>query len=224
MGLTLRLRFLAAAPLLCALALPCSAAESLMEMRLWQERYFFDGLLQARARAARVSADPALLKVVEMVAHQAAQQTANLQQIQGYAKAQIDNLRYAFSQQDPGPSLAVIQNNLNTLAAGAEQVRNNLFYLTARVRMGASQALPDPKLTEMSMLLISQVQNIQLALNALYTDSVAVNAAISAETWGVEDFFRYSSDHMLRSVVQVQDSVFTVYNASYELYSLSKQQ
>jgi len=208
----------------CALVIPsAAAAQGLLDVRLWQERYLFDGLLQARSKAARISADPALLKVVETVAHQAAQQAANLQQIQGYAKAQVDNLRYAFSQQVPGPSLDVIQDNLHTLSRGAEQVRNNLYYLTARARMACSQALPDPKLTEKSMLLIAQIQNIQLMLNALYTDSVAVNNAVSAQIWGVEDFFRFSSSHMLRSVAQVQDSVFSVYNASYELYLLSKQ-
>lgn len=199
------------------------AAATLAEARLWQERFQWDGLLQARARAARISADPALLKVVELIAHQVAQQSANLKQIQSYVKAQSSNVRYAFSQQDPGPSLTVIQNNLHTLAKGTVQVRNNLYFLTTRVRMSGSQALPDPKLSQLAKLLIAQIQSVQLTLNTLYTDTVAVHGIIMADTWAVNEFFRYSSIHLLRSVVQVQDSVFAIYNASYELYVLSKQ-
>lgn len=207
---------------LCLPAPVLAGTDTLAEGRLWMERYFWDGLLHARTRAARVSADPALLKAVELIAHQAAQQAVNLQQIQLYAKTQTDNLRYAFTQQDPKPSLLIIQNNMHTLAKGTEQVRNNLYYLTTRVRLCSSQALPDPKLTQTATLLIAQIQNIQLALNTLYLDSVSVQNAVRSETWAVSEFFRYSSEHLLRSVVNVQDSVFSVYNASYELYILSK--
>jgi hypothetical protein len=199
-----------------------ASANSFTESRLWQERFYWDALIQSRDRAARVSADPALLDVVETLAHQVAQQALNIEQIQTYAKSQIDNLKFAFAQKNPGPSLAVIQNNLTTLSRGSEQIRNNLYYLTARTRMGASQALPDPKLTEKAALLIAQIQNVQLKLNALYLDTVSVAKAVRQETWYADDFFRYSCEDLLSSVVSVQDSVYSVYNASYELYMQSK--
>jgi len=204
------------------LAAPASAA-GLGETRLWQERYFWDGLIQARDRAARISADPRLIEVVKTIAYQAAQQGANLGQIRTYVTGQVDNLKFAFSQQDPRESLAVIQNNFKTLSKGAEQVRNNLYYLTTRVRMSSTQALPDPKLVENSKLVIAQIQQVQLQLNALYTDAAAVNHLVRNEPWAVDDFFRFSADHLLSTVVEVQDSVFTVYNATFELYLLAKQ-
>ncbi|MBI5243457.1 MAG: hypothetical protein HY922_07180 [Elusimicrobia bacterium] len=199
-----------------------ASANVFTEARLWQERYFFDALLQSRDRAARVCADPALLDVVKTLAHQVAQQALNIEQIQAYAKAQIDNLKFAFAQQNPSASLAVIQNNFTTLSRGSEQIRNNLYYLTARARLSSSQALPDPKLTEMAALLIAQIQNVQLKLNTLYLDTVAVANAVRKETWYADDFFRYSTEDLLSAVVSVQDSVYSVYNASYELYVLSK--
>lgn len=210
--------------LLLALVLgsPAGAAE-LGQARLWQERYMWDGLMQARDRAARVSADPRLVEVVKQIAYQVAQQTANLGQIHAFTKGQIDNLEYAFSQTDPEPSLLVIQNNFNTLSKGSEQIRNNLFFLTARLRMAATQALPDPNLTENAKLVIAQVQQVQLRLNALYADTAAVELKIRKETWMADEFFRYSGQHLLKTVVAVQDSVFAVYNASYELYILSKE-
>jgi hypothetical protein len=198
-------------------------AEGLEDTQLWQERYLWDGLHQSRDRAARSSADPRLVKVVNTIAHQVAQQAANLDQIRAYAKGQVDNLRYAFSQEDPGPSLEVIRNNFQTLAKGAAQIRNNLYFLTTRTRLSSSQALPDPKLTEKAALLIAQIQNVQLKLNDLYNNSVSVHAAVMAETWYVDDFFRFTSAHLLQTVVGVHDSVFSVYNASYELYVLSKE-
>ncbi|MBI3297043.1 MAG: hypothetical protein HYZ75_02685 [Elusimicrobia bacterium] len=207
--------------LLFALAAPAAASDS-EAVVLWQERYLWDGLLQARDRAARVSADPRLVEVVKAIAYQAAQQTANLEQIRNYAKAQTDNLRYAFAQEDPNPSLAVIQGNFKTLAAGSEQVRNNLYYLTARLRLCQTQALPDAKLTENAMLVIAQIQQIQLRLNDLYLDTSSAHAQVKRETWAGDDFFRFSSEYLLRAVVEVQDSVFTVYNAAFELYQLSQ--
>lgn len=199
-----------------------ASAEDLENTQLWQEKFYWDGLLQSRDRAARSSADPILIKVVLTIAHQVAQQAANLEQIRAYAKGQVENLRYAFSQEDPGSSLKIIQNNFETLAKGTEQIRNNLYYLTTRVRMSSSQALPDPKLTKNATLLIAQVQNVQLKLNDLYTNSVAVHGTVMAETWYVDKFFRFRASHLLRTVVEVQDSVFSIYNASYELYVLSK--
>ena len=189
---------------------------------LWQERFMWDGLLQARDRAARVSADPKLIEVVKAIAYQAAQQTANLEQIRNYAKSQGENFRYALAQEDPTPSLKVIEGNFQTLAKGSEQVRNNLYYLTARLRLCQTQALPDPKLTENAMLVIAQVQQIQLRLNDLYIDTAATHQQVKAEQWAGDDFFRFSSEHLLRAVVETQDSVFTVYNAGYELYLLSQ--
>ena len=207
--------------LLALLAVPAAAGDADSPV-LWQERYVWDALLQARDRAARVSADPKLLEVVKTIAYQAAQQTANLEQIRNYAKSQGENLRYAYAQEDPNPSLAVIQGNFQTLAKGAEQVRNNLYYLTARLRLCQTQALPDPKLVENSMLVIAQIQQIQLRLNDLYLDTSASHATVKGETWAGDDFFRFSSEHLLRAVVEVQDSVFTVYNAGYELYLLAQ--
>ncbi|MFH1726677.1 MAG: hypothetical protein ABII00_18860 [Elusimicrobiota bacterium] len=204
-------------------AAAAAAAADLSQATLWQERYFWDGLIQARDRAARVSADPRLLEVVRTIAHQVAQQDANLRQIQSFVEGQLDNLKYAFSQQDPAPSLAIIRNNFHTLAQGAEQIRNNLYYLTTRVRMSSTQALPDPKLSEMVRLLIAQIQQVQLRLNTLYTDALAVEGEVQGETWAVDDFFRFSASHLLRMVIEVQDSIFAVYNASYELYILSKE-
>ncbi|PIP84166.1 MAG: hypothetical protein CO113_07450 [Elusimicrobia bacterium CG_4_9_14_3_um_filter_62_55] len=208
--------------LVLSLAAPVQASD-LSSARLWQERYMWDALLQARDRAARVSADPRLVEVVKQIAYQVAQQTANLGQIHAFTKGQVDNLEYAFSQKDPEPSLAVIQNNFNTLSKGSEQIRNNLFFLTVRLRIAATQALPDPKLTENAKLVIAQVQQVQLRLNALYADTSAVELKIRKETWMADEFFRYAGMHLLKTVVSVQDSVFAVYNASYELYVLSKE-
>lgn len=199
------------------------AGADIANARLWQERFTWDGLLQSRDRAARVSADPAMLKVVLQIAHQVAQQAANLEQITLYAKGQVDNLRFTFAQQDPGNSLDVIRGNFDTLSQGSEQIRNNLYYLTTRVRLCSSQALPDPKLTENATLLIAQVQNVQLKLNDLYTSAAEVDRMVQAEDWAVNDFFRHRSENLLRAVISVQDSVFAVYNSSYELYLLSKE-
>jgi hypothetical protein len=205
------------------LATPARAANAdLNSARLWQERFYWDGLLQSRDRAARVAADPAMLKVILQIAHQVAQQSANVEQISAYAKGQRDNLRFAFAQNDPGPSLEVIKGNFETLAQGTEQIRNNLYYLTTRIRMASSQALPDPKLTEKATLLIAQVQNVQLKLNALYTYAAEVDRDVQADNWAADEFFKFRSTYLLRSVVSVQDSVFSVYNASYELYVLSR--
>ncbi|HVE14289.1 MAG TPA: hypothetical protein VNI01_12895 [Elusimicrobiota bacterium] len=217
------LRAALAALSLLAAASPVWAAQSkLANAKLWQERFFWDGMTSARSKAARVSADPRLLEVVNLLAHQVAQQALNVQQIQSYAKAQVDNVRFAFNQEDPGPSLAVIQNNFTTLGKGTEQIRNNLYYLTTRTRLCSSQALPDPKLTQQATILIAQIQNVQLKLNALYLDTASVARMVRAEQWGVDQYFRYNTEYLLNTVVSVQDSVFSVYNSAYELYLLSR--
>lgn len=204
--------------------LPANAlAASWIGARLWQEGFFWDALLHARDRAARQQADPQLIPVVKTIAGQVAQQVANLQQIHAYVKGQQDSLRYAFAQDDPAPSLVIIRNNFDTLAKGSEQIQNNLYYLTARERLAISQALPDPELTAAATQLIGQIQALQLGLNALYLDTAAVRQLVDTEPWATDEFFRYSADHLLKSVVHVQDSVFSVYNAAYELHLRSRQ-
>lgn len=199
-----------------------SGAASWFQNLLWQEHYYWDALISARDRAARQQADPHLLPVVKTIAQQTAQQVANLQQIISYTKAQQDNLRFAFSQQNPARSLATIQTNLETLSKGTTQIRNNLYYLTTRCRMASSQALPDPELTSNATILIGQIQAVQLGLNTLYADAVAIQAQVAGETWLRDKAFRYQADHLLHSVVSVQDAVFTTYNSAYELYMRSK--
>jgi hypothetical protein len=183
---------------------------------LWQESYFFDALLQARDRAARQQSDPQLLPVLKAVAAQIAQQVANLQQIDAYVKSQQDNLRYAFSQPEPGPSLETISNNFDTLTKGNDQIRGNLYFLTARCRMASSQALPDPELYQAGLVALAQVQQLQLALNSLYLNSVAVRQLVVDNRWGTDKHFRHRTEELLRSVVRIQDAVFSIYNSGYE--------
>jgi hypothetical protein len=190
--------------------------------QLWQESYFFDALLQARSKTARQQSDPQLLAVLKGVAGQVAQQVVNIQQIDVYAKAQQDNMRYAFSQPDPGPSLETISANLETLTKGNDQIRSNLYFLTARCRMASSQALPDPELYQAGLLVLGQVQQLQLALNALYLDTAAVRQIVTENDWATDKFFRHSTEELLRSVVRIQDSVFSVYNAGYEFSMRSR--
>jgi hypothetical protein len=189
---------------------------------LWQESYFFDALLQARSKAARQQSDPQLMAVLKAVAGQVAQQVVNLQQIDVYAKAQQDNLRYAFSQPDPESSLETIAANFETLTKGNDQIRSNLYFLTARCRMASSQALPDPELYQAGLLALGQVQQLQLALNALYIDAAAVRQLVADNEWATDKFFRHSTQELLRSVVRIQDSVFSVYNAGYEFSMRSR--
>lgn len=204
-----------------ASALP--AGLSWLDALLWQEHYFWDALLHARSPAARQQADPRLLPVTRNIAQQAAQQAANLRQIQEYARAQADNLRFALSQRDPSSSLETIGANLRTLSDGTTQVRNNLYYLATRCRFASSQALPDPELTDASMALIAQVQSTQLQLNALYTDAAALQASLAAEqAWLRDESLRYEGDALYRSVLGVQDSVFSIHNSAYELVLRSK--
>jgi hypothetical protein len=210
-------------PVLLALALVCAplaaraAAPTDAPPELWQERYFWDALLPARDKLARQQSDPQMVPVMNAVALQIAQQVANLNQIDQYVKAQGDNLRYAYAQTDPGPSLDTIADNFLTLTTGADQVRQNLYYLTARERMAASQALPDPEMYKAGLLILGQVQQLQLTLNTLYYDTLAARGVVYQNAWANDKFFTSKTENLMFSVVRVQDSVFSVYNAGYDL-------
>ncbi len=198
------------------LACPRPAAAWTEGPQLWQESYFFDALLQSRDRMARQQSDPQLSPMLKTVAGQVAQQVANLRQIGLYMKAQQDNLRYAFGQDDPRQSLSTIASNFETLGAGADQIRNNLYYLTARCRLASSQALPDPELYQGGLLILGQIQQLQLSLNTLYLDAAAARKIVSDNRWAADKNFRFRMDELVRSVARVQDAVFSVYNAAYE--------
>jgi len=202
--------------LLLASAAPAGATD-LHPPQLWQERFFWDALLPARDRMARQQSDPMMIPVMKAIAGQVAQQVANLSQIDQYVKAQADNLRFAYAQPDPKPSLDTISANLDTLTKGCDQVRQNLYYLTARQRMAQSQALPDQEMYQAGLLILGQTQQLQLTLNALYYDSMAARGVVDSNAWANDRFFQHRVDELMRSVVRVQDSVFAVYNAGYEL-------
>lgn len=189
---------------------------------LWQERMFFDALLQARDRAARSQSDPMLLPVMKSIAGQAAQQSANLQQIHSFIKAQKDNLGYAFGSPEPEASLATIQENFETLSKGAEQVKNNLYFLTARCRIASGQALQDAEMNQASLLILGQIQQLQLDLNALYLDATEVRKQVHDNKWAVDKFFLHKTEELYRNIVRVQDSIFKVYNSALELNMRTK--
>jgi hypothetical protein len=210
-----------AACLASCLLLP-AAARGAEAPTLWQERTFFDALLQARDRLSRTQSDPAMIPVMKAIAGQVAQQVANIRQIDLYMKAQQDNLRYAFSQEDPGPSLETISANMDTLAKGSDQIRNNLYFLTVRCRLASTQALPDPEMYQAALVVLGQVQQLQLTLNSLYLNTAAARQVVLDNPWGTDKFFRLKTEALMRSVVRVQDAIFAVYNAGYELAMRSK--
>ena len=162
---------LAALALLVLAAAPARAIDE--PPTLWQERFFWDALTSARDKLARQQSDPMMIPVMKAIAGQIAQQVANLGQIDQYVKAQADNLRYAYAQPDPAPSLTTISDNFTTLTTGSDQVRQNLYYLTSRQRMAASQALPDPEMYQAGLLILGQIQALQLTLNSLFYDTQA---------------------------------------------------
>lgn len=209
-------RLLATALLLACAALPARAAD-LQPPTLWQERFFWDALLTARDKMARQQSDPMMIPVMKAIAGQVAQQVANLAQIDQYVKAQADNLRFAYGQPDPKASLDTIASNMETLTKGCDQVRQNLYYLTARQRLAQSQALPDPEMYQAGLLILGQVQQLQLTLNSLYYDALAARAVVNENKWANDRYFEHRVDELMRSVVRVQDSVFAVYNSGYEL-------
>ena len=184
---------------------------------LWQERFFWDALITARDKMARQQSDPMMVPVMKAIAVQVAQQVANLGQIDQYMKAQGDNLRYAYEQEDPKTSLATIQDNFSTVTTGCDQIRQNLYYLTSRQRMAQSQALPDTDMYQAGLLILGQIQQLQLVLNALYVDALSTRGVVLENKWANDKYFRHKTEELLRSVVRVQDSIFSVYNAGYEL-------
>jgi hypothetical protein len=201
--------------LLLAAAAPARAVDE--APTLWQERFFWDALTSARDKLARQQSDPMMIPVMKAIAGQIAQQVANLGQIDQYVKAQGDNLRFAYTQPDPKPSLATIADNFTTLNTGCDQVRENLYYLTSRQRLAATQALPDPEMYQAGLLILGQIQQLQLTLNSLYYDAVAARGLVDDNKWANDKFFTHKTEELMRSVVRVQDSVFTVYNAGYDL-------
>ncbi|MFI5348281.1 MAG: hypothetical protein ACHQ2Z_01950 [Elusimicrobiota bacterium] len=184
---------------------------------LWQERFFWDALTSARDKLARQQSDPMMIPVMKAIAGQIAQQVANLGQIDQYVKAQADNLRFAYAQPDPKPSLATISDNLATLNTGTDQVRQNLYYLTTRQRLAATQALPDQEMYQAGLLILGQDQALQLTLNSLYYDTQAARGLVNDNKWANDKYFTHKVEELMRSVVRVQDSVFSVYNAGYDL-------
>ncbi len=158
-----------------------------------------------------------MIPVMKAIAGQIAQQVANLKQIDQYVKAQGDNLRYAYAQPDPHPSLATIADNFATLNIGCDQVRQNLYYLTARQRFAAAQALPDQEMYQAGLLILGQVQQLQLTLNTLYYDTLAARGVVYQNAWANDKFFTAKTENLMFSVVRVQDSVFAVYNSGYDL-------
>jgi hypothetical protein len=184
---------------------------------LWQERYYFDALIQARDRRSRSESDPNLIPVLRSIAGEVLQQAANVKQIDVYAKAQQGSLRYAFSQNNADSSLKIIGINLSTLAQGAIQVKNNLAYLMVRCRLASSQVLPDPQIYQNSLLVLTEVRRLQFALNELYTDALESEKLIKPHADILPASFQYQSSSFMRTLAHVQRSVFALYNSGYDL-------
>lgn len=198
---------------LIAQAIPADATAPL----LWQERYYFDALLQARDRQSRSQSDPELIPVLRSIAGEVLQQAANIKQIDAYAKVQQGSLHYAFAQNDPVPSLKIVGINLSTLAQGALQVKNNLSYLDVRCRLASSQALSDQQVYRSSLLILVEVRQLQFALNNLYADSQKAEKIIKDQSEFNTRHFQYQADFFMRSLSSLQGAVFALYNSGYDL-------
>src|SRR3989339_809360 len=107
-----------------------------------------------------------------------------------------------------GPMLWQESFFFDALSKGCDQIRHNLYYLTARCRMASSQALPDPELYQAGLLILGQVQQLQLSLNSLYLDAVAARQVVADNRWSTDKYFRHRTEELLRNVVRIQDSVF----------------
>ncbi len=184
---------------------------------LWQERYYFDALIQARDRQSRSESDPSLIPVLRSIAGEVLQQAANIKQIDVYAKAQQGSLRYAFSQDDPDPSLKIVGINLSTLAQGTVQVENNLSYLGVRCRLASSQTLADPQIYRNALLVLAEVRRLQFALNELYSDTLDSEKIIQSHPENLPRPFRYQSRFFKGALSRLQSAIVSLYNAGYDL-------
>ena len=206
------------APLLAGwLWAPNASAAVVQSPVLWQERYYFDALLQARGRQEREESDPEMVPVLQAIAGQVAQQGLNLKRLGLYVAAQKGNVRFAFAQKNPDPSLKVILSNLMTLARGTGQIRNNLDYLAVRCRLASSQALSDPKMEKASLIILAEIRQLQLELNFVYLDSVAVQKAGWMLSRPKDKYLRSSVWMLVESMRRMQNSVYSVYDAARDL-------
>ena len=83
--------------------------------------------------------------------------------------------------------------------------------------MAATQALPDQEMYQAGLLILGQIQQLQLTLNSLYYDTLAARGLVDDNKWANDKFFTHQTEELMRSVVRIQDSVFAVYNAGYDL-------
>ncbi len=184
---------------------------------LWQERYYFDALLEARDRQSRSESDSNLVPVLRSIAGEVLQQAANVGQIDAYVKTQLGSLHYAFHQDDSSASLKVIGLNLGTLAQGMVQVKNNLTYLTVRSNIAFTQALPDPQIYQNALLILAETKRLQLEVDSLYSDASADDKAIQSHREEESSLFIYQSQFFIRSLYSLQGEVFALYNSAYDI-------
>jgi hypothetical protein len=200
----------------CVLACPRGVFAASVPL-LWQERYYFDALIEARDRQSRSESDPNLVPVLRSIAGEVLQQAANVGQIDSYAKTQLGSLRYAFGQDHPNASLKIVGLNLSTLGQGMVQVKNNLAYLTVRSNIAFSQALPDPQIYQNSLLILAEIKRLQLEVNSLYLDSIADDKVIKSHQDDESPLFVYQSQFFIRSLYSLQGEVFSLYNSAYDI-------
>ena len=184
---------------------------------LWQERYYFDALLEARDRQSRSESDANLVPVLRSIAGEALQQAANVGQIDAYVKTQLGSLHYAFHQDDSSASLKVIGLNLGTLGQGMVQVRNNLAYLSVRSNIAFSQALPDPHIYQNSLLILTEIKRLQLEVDSLYLDATADDKVVQSHRDEESPLFIYQSQFFIHSLYGLQGEVFALYSSAYDI-------